>query len=126
MYLLWKDNIMVPEYSVEAKKLRAEYYRARYARDPERCKHYQNQVWENKAKTLYGADYIPPDNEGELSAQARLLKRGYYRKYRKEHIEQYREYMRKYQKEHKTERSREKQREYIHNYWERKAQNNEG
>ena len=116
---------MVQEYSVEAKKLRAEYYRARYARDPAKCRRYQMNVWENKAKAIYGDDYIPPKDDEELSAQARLLRRNYFRKYRKAHEDEIREYMRKYQKEHKSNVSREKHREYEHNYWERKARTHE-
>ena len=117
---------MIESYSVKAKEIRAEYYRARYARDPVKHKNYQMQSWENKAKAIYGDDYMPPEKEGELSAQARLIRRAYYRKYRDANRERINEYSKNYQRAHTSEYRREKQKEYNRNYWERKARKNEG
>lgn len=107
-----------------AKAARADYYRKRYKRDPERHRQAELKMWEKKARALYENEYIPPKKDGELSAQAAELRRQYnaaYRKKNRERLRAYRkEYMKTYTAKHK-EKLQANQKRYMHDYWERKA-----
>lgn len=107
---------MRTELTQGAKDARREYYRDRYKRDPDKHKKYVCRMWERKAQQFFGALYVPPDREGELSAQAAELRRRYYSEYRKTHSTDRTEYMREYRNNH-----REKLTQYQHDYWERKG-----
>lgn len=75
------------ELSPEATKSRREYYRTWRAKNRKCDKATKLRYWEKKAKDYYGEDYTGPEVAGELSRQAREVRRKYYAEYRKNNQE---------------------------------------
>lgn len=67
--------------SPAASKSRSEYYRNWRSGHPENTRAIQLKYWETKAKKTYGDAYKGPGPDGELSEQAREVRRDYYSKY---------------------------------------------
>ena len=91
--------------SPEAKTSRREYYRKWRANNRDTDRATKCRYWEKKAQEYYGADYIGPNSDGELSRQAREVRRKYFAEYRSKHPETINK--------------------AYQNYWERKANNHE-
>lgn len=107
------------EMSQGALEARRAYYRKRVTTKPrpkEVHRRYSLNVWENKAKALYGKNYVPAAPGKDISEQAAKLRREYQRNYRKNNAEKIRQYQSDYRKNHP-----EKVKQYVRDYWERKA-----
>ena len=65
------------------KGARSEYYKAWRNQNPERSKAIQIRYWETRAAKHYGLKYNGPGENGELSEQAREIRKEYYADLRK-------------------------------------------
>ena len=90
--------------SPEASKSRREYYREWRASNSKSNKAIKLRYWEKKAQAFYGKDYKGPVKDGELSPQAKEVRRKYYAEYRRN--------------------NKDTISKANHNFWERKAKEN--
>lgn len=79
------QNERAKKWRQEHKEHQKELVRDWNKRNPEKRRIYQNRFFEKKARERFGADYIPPENEQELSEQAKIVKNEYHQLKNREH-----------------------------------------